>query len=150
LPETVISVAFDGAPNTAASAIFSTRSPCAKVDIASPSAATMVYVVTADITLGPEGRLTLTLAVALAVLPVNAGLVAITASPYDGVTVSLMMLPGGTPVVLKTTVTGLGVVAGKVMSALPVGLAGALTPATLLIVRVGAEAMNSGPGTPAK
>jgi hypothetical protein len=49
-------------------------------------------------------------------------------------------------VVVNTTVTGLGVVEGSVMSALPVGLAGALTPATLAIVSVGVPATNTGPG----
>src|SRR6266581_3402069 len=56
------------------------------------------------------------------------------------------MLPTGTPTVVNTTVTGFGVAEGSVMSALPLGLAGALTPATLEIVSVGVPATKTGPG----
>jgi len=46
------------------------------------------------------------------------------ASPLAGVTVSRMVLPSGTLLDVKSTVTGLVCVVGSVMSALPVGLAG--------------------------
>ena len=100
-----------GLPSIATKVIFSTRSPWAKGARTSPSAATMVKVVVACNTLGPDERFTLTLAVALAVLPVSAGLITEVIPPEAGVTVSLTVLPTGTPVVVKTTVTGFGVVA---------------------------------------
>ena len=49
--------------------------------------------------LGPVGSVTVALAVALAVLPVNAVLMAELAMPKAGVTVMVMVLPTGTPVV---------------------------------------------------
>src|SRR5262245_59581621 len=96
--------------------------------------------------LGPVGRVTLTLAVALAVEPVSAGLKTTVFAPVAGRTLSCTMLPTGTPLVVNTTVTGLTVVLGSVMSALPLGLAGAATPPTLLIASVGVPAMNNGWG----
>src|SRR5437899_2691698 len=131
-----------GLPSIATTVIFSTRSPWAKGASTSPNAATIVNVVVACSTLGPDERLTLTLAVALAVLPVSAGLITEVIPPEAGVTVSLTVLPTGTPVVVKTTVTGFGVLAGRVISALPVGAAGAATPATN--TELGAPVVNGG------
>ncbi len=54
-----------------------------------------------------------------------------------GFTVNLTVLPTGTPVVAKATVTGLVVVVGSVMSAFPVGTTGAVTSATLVMRSVG-------------
>src|SRR6266852_3102739 len=146
LPETVMSFTFDGPPSVATSVTFSTRSFPAKLRSRSPSAATVVKVVCAESTLGPTGKVIWTLAVALTVLPVSAGLMTELLLPKAGVSVSCTVLPTGTPVVVNTTVTGLGVLDAKVISALPVGLAGALIPATLEIVSVGVPATNTGPG----
>src|SRR5581483_5271437 len=145
-PDTVISVIFDLPPSVALSVIFSTRSFPAKFFSRSPSAATIVNVVCACSTLGPTGRLTDTLAVALVVVPLSAGLIAEDTGPSCGITLSSTVLPTGTLDVVKTTVTGFVVVAGSVTSATPVGAAGAGTPATLLMVSVGNPATNTLPG----
>ncbi len=98
--------------------------------------------------LTPLGRLTLTLAVALSWVPVNAPLIAVTAVPLAGLTLKVMTLSSGTPVVAKVTATGFVVSAGNVISALPVGATGAVTPAMLVILREGKPATKTLSGLP--
>ena len=59
------------------------------------------------------------------------------------------VLPVGTLVVAKVMVTGLAWVAGSTTSALPVGLAGTATPATVSMRSEGRLARKMGPGTSA-
>ena len=61
-------------------------------------------------------------------------------------TVKRIVLPSGTLLLVKSTVTGLVVVVGNVTSALPVGFAGTAVPATVAMRIEGAFGMNSGPG----
>src|SRR4030065_2099770 len=99
-----------------------------------------------DSTRGPDGRLRLTLAVELPVVPLSAGLVAVTIAPLDGVTVSFTVFPTGTPAAANSTVTGFEVLCGNVTSALPVGAAGTSAPATRVMRRVGRPGANTVPG----
>src|SRR6267142_2683704 len=91
--------------------------------------------------------LTLAVAVALVALPERGELVAVIGAANVGVAVRVIVEPTGTPEVSNATVMGFAVAAGSVTSMLPVGDAGAETPATEVIFRFGCPARNTGPGT---
>ena len=88
-------------------------------------------------TLGPEGKSTLAEAVDAAVVPESAVLVAVTRGPKVGVTLISMAVPIGSPLAAISTVTGLVVVEGSVISADPVGFVGAGVPAIAVMEREG-------------
>jgi hypothetical protein len=80
-------------------------------------------------------------AVELSKVPARPVLVALVLLPLWGVAVTWIVVPRGTFAALRATVTGLVVPVGSRMSGavrkLPLGVAGAVTPATLAMVRVG-------------
>jgi hypothetical protein len=80
-------------------------------------------------------------AVELATVPARPVLVAVVLAPLCGLAVTWTVVPRGTLAALRATWTGLVVPVGKRMSGtvrkLPLGLAGAATPATLAMDKEG-------------
>jgi hypothetical protein len=83
----------------------------------------------------------LAVAVELATVPVRPVLVAVVFAPVWGVAVTWMAVPRGMLLAVRTTSTGLVVPTGRRISGaasrLPTGVAGADSPPTLAIVRLG-------------
>ena len=88
----------------------------------------------------------LAVAVADVVVPVKALLTTETGFPVAGIMVTFTVLPTGTPLLSMFINTGLVAVTGSTMSALPVGIAGAVTAATEVILTPGKPATNKSPG----
>jgi hypothetical protein len=87
-------------------------------------------------------------AVEASVVPVRAVLVTEVIDPVVGVTVTVIAVPIGMPLAARVTVTGFEIDEGRVISADPVGFAGAATPATEVICRVGLPGTKTLPGEP--
>jgi hypothetical protein len=86
-------------------------------------------------------RVRLAVAVELSVVPVRPVLVAVVRVPLCGVAVTRMAVPRGMWLAVRATGTGFVVPVGRTMSGaarrLPVGLAGAAIPPTLVMARLG-------------
>src|SRR5438128_2207563 len=97
------------------------------------------------------GSVTLAVAVEEASVPLSGVLVARVDAPMKPTTVIASVVPTGTFVAAMLTVTGFAVVPGKTTSGAkkaPPGLAGAATPPTEVICRVGAFARVTDVGAP--
>jgi len=105
-----------------------------------------VKVTAADNVLGPSGISTLTVAMPFSSVPEIALLIAVVRSPCCGVIVNSIVLPTGILLVANEILTGLGVASGITMSPAPVGLVGAVIPATSVILTAGIFAKNIGCG----
>jgi len=94
---------------------------------------------------------TLAVAVEAANVPARALLTAELAAPFCGFAVTVTVVPSGMFAAARPIVIGLAVPAGSVMSGVvrePVGVAGAATPATDVIARLGAFGNATTPGCP--
>ena len=95
------------------------------------------------------GIVTLAVAVEAAKVPARALLTAELAAPFCGFAVTVTVVPSGMFPAAKPTLIGFAVPAGSVMSGAandPVGEAGAATPATEVILKVGAFGNATTPG----
>jgi hypothetical protein len=112
--------------------------------------AASVKVAEALITLGWfVGRVRLADAVEAANVPARAVLVAELAAPSNGFTVTVTVVPSGMFEAASPIVMGFVVPDGSMISGVekePVGEAGAATPATDVIVKLGAPGSASAPG----
>jgi hypothetical protein len=135
----------EGPPYVAATRTFSIGSPSKVFAVC-----VTVKVAKALITLGSVVEtVTLALAVEAAWVPLRGKLLTVLAAPFWGVTTTVTMVPIGIFVPASSTVTGLVVVAGKVISGVayePVGCAGAASPATAVIFNEGVLEGKTAPG----
>src|SRR5580704_7218931 len=101
-------------------------------------------------TLTPAGRVTLAWAVDEAVVPASTVLLTDVLAPVVGITVTTAAVPTGMFAAVRFTVTGLAWPAGRTMSGAsvkePFGRAGAFTPATEAITRLGPPERLTGLG----